>query len=124
MTHDVLSVLATFRRFQTSVHSMEDMTYARDQKGIRIDLETPSPRFSVNDERSFDDGIAYLTTHGYAVFSDVMSEEEVAANKNLLWNFLENIGGQRIQRDRPDTWSNFWRVKFHRSRRLTFAFVR
>ena len=84
-----------------------EITYARDQKGLQIDLETPSPRFSVNDARSFDDGVAYLNANGYAVFSDVMAEAEIAENKNLLWNFLENVAGQRIRRDQPETWSNW-----------------
>lgn len=82
--------------------------YARDENGIQIDYTTLTPRFSVNNQQSFVDGIEYLNTQGYAVFSDVMSEEEIIQNKNLLWNFLENIPDQQIRRDQSESWSRFW----------------
>ena len=89
----------------------------RDQHGTEIDHQTVTPRYSVIDEQSLDAGIEYLTNHGYAVFSNVMSDEEVTAHRNRLWNFLQNIPGQSIRRDQPDTWySNWWRTALSLSR--------
>ena len=77
----------------------------RDQHGTEIDHQTVTPRYSVIDEQSLDAGIEYLTNHGYAVFSNVMSDEEVTPHRNRLWHFLQNIPGQSIRRDDP---SNRW----------------
>ena len=73
-----------------------------------IDYTTPTPRFSVTNETTLNDGIAYLNEHGYAVISDVMSEDEIDVNKNLLWKFLAKASNGTIDRDDPETWSNQW----------------
>jgi hypothetical protein len=83
-------------------------SYSLDNNGIRIDHTTITPRYSVNNEESLNAGVEYLNEHGYAVFSDVLTEEEVNLNKALLWEFLENIPGRHIRRDDPSTWSNNW----------------
>lgn len=85
-----------------------EVTYTRDNKGLRIDHTTVSPRHSVTNEESLNAGINYLNEHGYAVFSDVLTSEEVQLNRALLWDFFENIPGQQIRRDDPSTWSNHW----------------
>lgn len=82
--------------------------YSLDSNEIRIDYTTLTPRFSVADSRSLDEGIKYLNEHGYAVFSDVMNQEEIDHNKDLLWQFLENIPHTRIKRNNPSTWSQHW----------------
>jgi hypothetical protein len=73
-----------------------------------IDYTTPTPRFSVTNNDTLNDGIAYLNEHGYAVISDVLNQDEINVNKNLLWKFLENCPNSTIRRDDPETWSNEW----------------
>jgi hypothetical protein len=85
-----------------------EIPYGRDKHGIRIDHTTVTPRYSVTNNESLNDGINYLNEHGYAVFSDVLSEDEINFNKELLWKFLENIPNCDIRRDDPSTWSNNW----------------
>lgn len=87
---------------------MAAIQYSIDEKGLRIDHTTLTPRYSVTNNESFNEGIAYLNEHGYAVFSDVLPQEEINTNKDLLWNFFENIPECNIQRNDPQTWSNFW----------------
>ncbi|CAF3767283.1 unnamed protein product [Rotaria magnacalcarata] len=75
---------------------------------LHIDRAALTPRFSIVDNESLNDGIAYLNNHGYAVFSDVLSQDEISTNIDSLWQFFENIPGCRIQRRDPSTWSNYW----------------
>ena len=82
--------------------------YTLDKNGIAIDHTTVTPRYSVTNEESLNEGIAYLNEHGYAVFSDVMQQDEIDANISLLWSFLENTPGRNIRRDKPETWSDDW----------------
>lgn len=83
-------------------------TYTRDNKGLRIDHTTVSSRYSVTNDDSLNAGINHLNEHGYAVFSDVLTNEEVQINKGSLWDFFENIPGRQIRRDDPSTWSSHW----------------
>lgn len=85
-----------------------EISYSRDNNGIRIDHTTITPRYSVTNNESLAAGINYLNDHGYAVFSDVLAEDEVNYNKDLLWGFLENIPNRNIKRHDPSTWSNSW----------------
>ena len=43
-------------------------SYGIDKKGVRIDYTTLTPRFSVTNNDSLNDGINYLNEHGYASF--------------------------------------------------------
>ena len=79
-----------------------------------IDYTTPTPRFSVTNETTLNEGIAYLSEHGYVVISDVMSQDEIEVNKNLLWKFLAEATNGSVDRDDPDTWSNQWQVQSSR----------
>lgn len=99
-----------FKRRKPKFFEMNIMEedYTRDNKGLRIDHTTVSPRYSVRNDDSLNEGINYLNEHGYAVFSDVLTDEEVQFNKGLLWDFFENIPGRQIRRDDPSTWSNNW----------------
>jgi sugar lactone lactonase YvrE len=74
----------------------------------QIDYTTSTPRFSVTNEDTLKEGVAYLNEHGYAVISDIMDQEEINVNKDLLWKFLENVPNTTIQRNDPETWSNQW----------------
>lgn len=86
------------------------MNYCLDKNELRIDYTTITPRFSITNNDTLNDGINYLNEHGYAIFSDVMPQDEINTNKDLLWNFLENIPGRHIRRNDPTTWSNNWYV--------------
>ncbi|CAF0993225.1 unnamed protein product [Adineta ricciae] len=57
-----------------------------------IDYTTASPRFSVTNKDTLQDGLDYLNENGYVVISD----------------FLENVSNGTIQRHDPQTWSNNW----------------
>ncbi|CAF3746185.1 unnamed protein product [Rotaria sp. Silwood1] len=87
---------------------MTTIQYSTDEKGIRIDHTTLTPHYSVTNDESLNEGIAYLNEHGYTVFTDILSQEEIKTNKDLLWNFFENIPGCHIRRNDPETWSSFW----------------
>ena len=83
-----------------------EINYSLDKNHLHIDYTTLTQRFSVTNNGSLIDGITHLNEHGYAIFSHIMSKDEVNMNKELLWNFLENIPGRHIQRSDSTTWSN------------------
>jgi hypothetical protein len=85
-----------------------EVKYSLDRNDIYIDHTTLTPRYSVINNESLNDGMTHLNEHGYAIFSDIMLPDEININKELLWTFLENIPGRIIQRNNPTTWSNNW----------------
>jgi len=87
---------------------MSQSNETSDNVNNQIDYTTPTPRFSVTNDETLNDGITYLNENGYAVFSDVMNQDEINVNKDLLWNFLENIPNVTIRRNDPETWSDKW----------------
>jgi hypothetical protein len=87
---------------------MSDLNQTSDKINTKIDFTTPTPRFSVTNDDTLKDGIAYLNEHGYAVISDIMDQDEINVNKELLWKFFENVSNNTIQRNDPETWSNGW----------------
>ncbi len=87
---------------------MTESNKASDNISTSIDYTTPTPRFSVTNENTLNDGITYLNEHGYVVISDIMNQDEINFNKDLLWKFLENISNNTIQRNDPETWTNEW----------------
>jgi len=87
---------------------MSDSNQTSDKINTTIDFTTPTPRFSVTNDDTLKDGIAYLNEHGYAVISDIMDQDEINVNKELLWKFFENVSNNTIQRNDPETWSNGW----------------
>ncbi len=86
----------------------ESDNYLNSQSTTQIDFTTSTPRFSVKNDIEINDGVAYLKENGYAVFCDVMNEDEINKNKDLLWKFLESVSNGGLQRNNPDTWSNPW----------------
>ncbi|CAF4084424.1 unnamed protein product, partial [Adineta steineri] len=58
-----------------------EIPYSYDKDGIRIDYTALTPRYSVTNNESLNEGISYLNDHGYAVFSDVLSQDEINFNK-------------------------------------------
>lgn len=87
---------------------MDRSNQTGDNIRVAIDYTTPAPRFSVTNDSTLNDAVAYLNQNGYVVISDIMNEDEINANKDLLWNFLENVSNHTIQRHDPETWSNQW----------------
>ena len=79
-----------------------------DKSDTRIDYTTLTPRYSAVNNQSLNDGIKYLNEHGYAIFSDVLLQNEIDVSKDLLWKYFENIPGCHIRRDDPSTWSSYW----------------
>jgi hypothetical protein len=87
---------------------MSESNQTSDMNSAQIDFTTPTPRFSVTNEDTLNDGIAYLNENGYVVISDIMNQDEINGNKELLWKFLEKVSNNTIQRGDPETWSNQW----------------
>ncbi|CAF1569505.1 unnamed protein product, partial [Didymodactylos carnosus] len=79
-----------------------------DKNGFEVDYTEPIPRFSVSSPTSVQEGVDYLHENGYAVFSNVLSDDEIKTNKDLLWEFLEQLPNSHIKRDKPETWSDNW----------------
>lgn len=76
---------------------------------VKVDYQRESPRFSVDNLDELQEGVEYLNKYGYAVFSNILSEDEVSANIDLFWKFLENMKGRvAIKRDDPTTWKSNW----------------
>jgi hypothetical protein len=59
------------------------------------------PRFHANDPA----GDQYLQEHGYAVYKDVASPDEITRAHDLFWDFIEGLGNN-IKRTNPNTWHN------------------
>jgi hypothetical protein len=99
------------------------LNYSLDKNEIRIDYTILTPRFTVTNNDSLNDGIIHLNEHGYAIFSDVMHQDEINNNKELLWNFLENIPGRHIQRNDPTTWSNNWQEENNNNNKIYLPLI-
>ncbi len=81
-----------------------------ENKGeVEVDYEVNSPRFSVQNIEECQQGVEYLNEHGYAIFSNVLSNEEVDTGVDLLWKFFENLKKPyHIRRNDPQTWDDAW----------------
>ncbi len=78
---------------------------------IEVDYESISPRFSVDNLEDLQQGVEYFNEHGYAIFSDVHSNDEITNSIDLLWKFLENLEPPyHIRRNNPETWNKLWYV--------------
>ncbi|CAF4280966.1 unnamed protein product [Rotaria sp. Silwood2] len=99
------------------------MQYNTDQKGLRIDHTTLTPRYSITNNESLNEGIAYLNKHGYAIFRDVLSQDEINTNKDLLSRFFETIPRCNIRRNDPSTWSSFWEVQKNKIHSMIILFL-
>ncbi|CAF1026016.1 unnamed protein product [Adineta steineri] len=82
---------------------------ARSNSISPIDYEFDSPRFTVNDAEQIQQGIDHLNEHGYAVFSTVLSPNEITLNIDLLWEHFESLlPPYFIKRDDAKTWDDAW----------------
>ncbi len=76
---------------------------------VKVDYETNSPRFSVQNIDEIQQGVEHLDEHGYAIFSNVLSNDEVNTSVDLLWKHFENLKRPyHIRRDNPQTWDKPW----------------
>ncbi|CAF3438883.1 unnamed protein product [Rotaria sp. Silwood1] len=73
---------------------MTESNKTSDNINTQIDYTTPTPRFSVTNDNTLKNGLAYMMENGYAVISDILNQDEIIENKNLLWKFLENGDGK------------------------------
>jgi hypothetical protein len=76
---------------------------------VDVDYQVISPRFSVENIEELQQGIEHLKERGYAVFSDVLTNDEISNSKDLLWKYLETLKtSSPIRRDDPQTWDTNW----------------
>ncbi|CAF3528516.1 unnamed protein product [Rotaria sp. Silwood1] len=76
---------------------------------IPVDYDVISPRFSVHHIEELQQGIEHLNEHGYAVFSNILTNDEVNHSVDLLWKHLESLQHPyHIQRNNPKTWDESW----------------
>jgi len=69
-----------------------------------VDLHTVSPdKFACDDPKARD----YLAEHGYVVFKDVATKEEIKELFELFWENIEIESEGRIKRDDMNTWQNY-----------------
>ncbi len=82
---------------------------ASTNPNLVVDHDIVTPRFSVQNADEFRQGIEYLNEHGYAVFGNVLSDnDEIARNVDLLWKHLESLERPyNIRRNDVTTW-NMW----------------
>ncbi|CAF1152550.1 unnamed protein product [Adineta ricciae] len=81
------------------------------QATVKYDI-TP-PRFSVTNIEEIQQGIEHFNEHGYAVFSNVLSADEVNKSVDLFWKYLESLPKPyHIRRDLPETWDEPWPGSF------------
>jgi len=89
-------------------NQMNGYTFTEPEE-IDVDYETNSPRFSVYNTEELQQGVEHLNEHGYAVFSNVLSNDEVKNSVDLLWKFFENLKAPyHIRRNNPQTWDKPW----------------
>ena len=80
-----------------------------EPKTVEVNYEEASSRFSVQNLEELKQGIEHLDEHGYAVFSNVLSADQVTESTDLLWKFLENLEEPyNIRRDDPKSWDKRW----------------
>lgn len=76
---------------------------------VKIDYQAEPARFSVQNADELQEGVDHLEKRGYAVFSDILTGDEVRNGIDLLWKHLEKIKVPcRIRRDHPETWNKDW----------------
>ncbi|UJR28809.1 hypothetical protein I4U23_010033 [Adineta vaga] len=77
------------------------------EEDVKYDIDPP--RFSVQNIEEIQQGVEHLNEHGYAVFSDILSSDEVTKSIDLFWKYLKNLKPPfRIRRNHPQTWDKPW----------------
>ncbi|CAF1473076.1 unnamed protein product [Adineta steineri] len=76
---------------------------------VNVNYEVIPPRFSVQDAEELQQGVEYLTEYGYAVFSNILTDDEVNNSVDLLWKHLENLKRPcYVRRNNPEAWDINW----------------
>jgi hypothetical protein len=76
---------------------------------IAVDYQIISPRYSAQDIEEIQQGIDHLNERGYAVFSNILSNDEINHGIDLFWKHLEGLTKPfSIRRDDPTTWDDEW----------------
>ena len=76
---------------------------------IVVDYQSLSPRFSVQKIEEIQQGIEHLNERGYAVFSDILNNDQINHSIELFWRYLEGLKPPfSIRRDDPTTWNEHW----------------
>ena len=70
-----------------------------------VDFNANTPRFNANSPTGLLAGVEFLRHHGYAVFKDVATSNQVSRAIDLMWDYLESLS-VGIRRDTPHTWDN------------------
>ena len=79
------------------------------ESDIAVDYELISPRYSVQNSEEIQQGVDHLNERGYAVFSDILTDEQIKHGIDLFWKFLEGLKAPfSIRRDDPTTWIDEW----------------
>jgi hypothetical protein len=65
-----------------------------------------SPRFDITTQKA--ECLAFLEDYGYAVVASVADEAATERSKALMWDWLEETGGEPLSRDDPETWNKWW----------------
>jgi len=73
-----------------------------------VDYQLTSPRFSVQNIEEIQQGIEHLNERGYAVFSNILTNDEINNSVDLLWKHLESLKNPfSIRRNDPSTWDEW-----------------
>ncbi len=76
---------------------------------VPVDYELITPRYSVQNIEELHQGIDHLNERGYAVFSDILTNNEINHSIDLFWKHLEGLKKPFcIRRDDPTTWDEDW----------------
>jgi len=82
----------------------ENMGKRPEEESIPEAIPYEPPAFEIDSE----EGYKFLEQHGYAVFKDVLTQEEIEKSRGLAWDFLENFSGSTIKREDPSSWDTNW----------------
>lgn len=76
---------------------------------VLVDYQLISPRFSVGKIDELQQGVEHLNERGYAVFSDILSQDQISHGTDLFWQHLEGLKRPfSIRRNDPTTWNEQW----------------
>ncbi|CAF3536692.1 unnamed protein product [Rotaria sordida] len=87
----------------TSLNQIDELKF-KNLEDVSIDVDVIYPRFSVHNIEEFQQGIEHPNEHGYAIFSNIVTNDEVNHSVNLLWKYLESLPkSYHIQRNTLET---------------------
>ena len=86
------------RSFMPVAHEKEALVRA-------VEFDAATPRFGANSPTELRAGVNFLRRHGYAVFKNVGTPQQVDTGVDLMWDYLEALG-VGIQRSAPSTWDS------------------